>query len=47
MLGYWGLPDETRAAKTPDGWLLTGDLGCVDKEVCWLPRLLGAGNLLL
>ena len=27
--GYRGRPDETRAAFTPDGWLLTGDLGAL------------------
>jgi long-chain acyl-CoA synthetase len=27
MLGYFGRPEETAAAKTPDGWLRTGDAG--------------------
>ena len=26
MEGYYGLPDETAATMTPDGWLRTGDL---------------------
>ncbi len=30
MQGYWGRPDETRRTLTPDGWLLTGDLGTID-----------------
>ncbi len=27
MAGYWGLPEETAARFTPDGWFKTGDLG--------------------
>jgi long-chain acyl-CoA synthetase len=27
MMGYLGLPEETAARMTPDGWLRTGDLG--------------------
>jgi acyl-CoA synthetase (AMP-forming)/AMP-acid ligase II len=30
MRGYWGEPEMTRQALTPDGWLLTGDLGHFD-----------------
>jgi long-chain acyl-CoA synthetase len=32
MQGYWGRPEETRRALTPDGWLQTGDLGVVDSD---------------
>jgi acyl-CoA synthetase (AMP-forming)/AMP-acid ligase II len=32
MAGYWGRPEETAAALTPDGWLRTGDGGFVDQE---------------
>jgi long-chain acyl-CoA synthetase len=32
MAGYWGRPEETIAALTPDGWLRTGDGGYVDRE---------------
>ncbi|MEU6300428.1 FadD3 family acyl-CoA ligase [Streptomyces erythrochromogenes] len=35
MQGYFEDPDETAAAITPDGWLLTGDVGVLD----------GGGNL--
>jgi crotonobetaine/carnitine-CoA ligase len=26
MKGYWGMPEETAAVVSPDGWLKTGDL---------------------
>jgi acyl-CoA synthetase (AMP-forming)/AMP-acid ligase II len=32
MGGYWGKPDATEAAITPDGWLRSGDGGHVDAE---------------
>ena len=32
MAGYWGRPEETAAALTPDGWLRTGDGGFVDDD---------------
>lgn len=32
MAGYWGRPDETRAAMTADGFLKTGDIGVMDKR---------------
>jgi long-chain acyl-CoA synthetase len=31
MLGYWQKPEET-AAVLRDGWLLTGDIACMDKD---------------
>ncbi|MEI7054232.1 class I adenylate-forming enzyme family protein [Nocardioides sp. CCNWLW239] len=30
MLGYWGDPEATAAAKAPHGWLRTGDLGAIE-----------------
>lgn len=30
--GYWRQPDKTAAAFTADGYFITGDLGCLDKE---------------
>ncbi|HEX5189437.1 MAG TPA: AMP-binding protein, partial [Streptosporangiaceae bacterium] len=30
--GYWGMPEETAAAKTGDGWLHTGDLVTVNAD---------------
>ena len=32
FLGYRGLPEQTAACTTPDGWFVTGDLGSVDAE---------------
>jgi long-chain acyl-CoA synthetase len=32
MAGYWSRPQETAEALTPDGWLRTGDGGCLDDE---------------
>jgi carnitine-CoA ligase len=30
--GYWGMPEETAAVKTADGWLHTGDLATVNAD---------------
>ncbi|MGN6679964.1 MAG: AMP-binding protein [Streptosporangiaceae bacterium] len=30
--GYWGMPEETAAVRTPDGWLHTGDLVTVNDD---------------
>ena len=30
--GYWGMPAETAAVKTADGWLRTGDLATVNAD---------------
>jgi acyl-CoA synthetase (AMP-forming)/AMP-acid ligase II len=32
MGGYWGMPDATAAAITPDGWLRSGDGGHLDSD---------------
>lgn len=32
MSGYLNLPEETAALSTPDGWIRTGDLACVDSD---------------
>jgi long-chain acyl-CoA synthetase len=32
MLGYWEQPAESAKTFTPDGWLLTGDIGIMDSD---------------
>jgi len=32
MMGYWGLPEETRRVLSSDGWLLTGDVAQMDAD---------------
>ena len=32
MAGYWQRPEETARSMTPDGYLLTGDIGVVDEK---------------
>lgn len=30
--GYWKMPQQTKELFTADGWLMTGDIGCLDEE---------------
>ena len=40
MLGYWGLPEATKAMFTEDGWLNTGDIARIDAAgMCITGRL--------
>jgi long-chain acyl-CoA synthetase len=32
MRGYYQRPEDTRATISSDGWLLTGDIGCLDED---------------
>jgi fatty-acyl-CoA synthase len=32
MAGYWRRPEHTKAVRSPDGWLRTGDIGVADAE---------------
>jgi 4-coumarate--CoA ligase len=33
MKGYWNKPEATKETLTPDGWLKTGDIAYMDKDM--------------
>ena len=32
ITGYWKMPEQTKEAFTDDGWLMSGDIGVIDKD---------------